>query len=1066
MDNEKQNNFIAARLLTCGGDDPFMEHLRPLFRSADAIDMVVSFVRSSGLRSIEYPLLDARDRGVPIRILTGDYMDITEVEALNLLMDWSADGRISTWIYESRDGSFHPKSYIFHYGSGGCAYVGSSNLSFSALGQGIEWNYRIDSCRDLEGFLRIKTAFEALLLQPQVRPLDSQWLREYRKRCMAFIPRVKEPELMEQEQPPEPVTPNVFQEEALKALKETRANNFKAGLVVLATGLGKTYLAAFDSQRLEKVLFVAHREEILAQSLDSFRRIRPETVFGTYTGKEKNLDADVIFASVQTLSRQEHLSRFAPDDFDYIIIDEFHHACASTYRKILAYFQPKFLLGLTATPERRDQGDLLSLCQGNLVYERGFVAGITRGLLIPFHYFGIRDPVDYQTIPWRSGKFDPAELEKAVDTQKRSERILEEWKRHGGKRTLAFCCSTTHADYMCRYFSENGVKCGAVHSGTHSAPRGESIEKLKRGDISVIFSVDIFNEGLDVPVIDTVMMLRPTESPVIFLQQLGRGLRRAEGKEYLTVIDLIGNHRSFLLKPRTLLSLSEGTMRLAKALDEISKGEVKLPEGCSINFEVKLIDMMKEFLKISPHDAIMALYEEFKLTHGRRMNAREIQAAGLNLNAIRSKYAGWFHFLRSQGDLSESEDAVLDLLPEWFIELEKTEMTKCFKMITLQALIEKNELTGKIDIADIAQRSLDILRRNPLLIMDINKSEFPDPDDIDMKAWISYWVKNPIAAWTGGFSSSKGRFFSVEKPLFLSSLKVPEHLQETLVSMTEELVDYKLLAYENRVAGAISEESGMTFRAKIIHTGGRPIIKLPSRKTSPFIPFGEVEVHIDGMPYNVRFVREFINVAGMPGKTGNVLPEILRKWFGPRVGHPGTDFHVAFNKVGNTWEMTPDGARKTAEIIAYPNKVRLPYYQDLKAACGAFKTRDYKDPGGEVEFIDIETAKMNADPGKYFIVRAQGDSMDGGRTPIKDGDLVLFEWLTAGTPIDVDGRICLVEKQDENDSVSHAVKRIVRRGDGNYLKSEKPPSTEEPVAFDRILPLARFVEVVTAAEDH
>ena len=276
-----------------------------------------------------------------------------------------------------------------------------------------------------------------------------------------------------------------------------------------------------------------------------FRRIRPTARIGRLAGEQRETSADLVFASVPTLGRIPHLSRFRPDDFDYIIIDEFHHAAAGTYRRVIDYFQPKFLLGLTATPDRTDGADLLTLCQENLVFEANIRDGIEGGQLCPFHYFGVADDIDYNNIPWRNAQFDITELTAAIATEARARNSLEQLRKHGGRRCIAFCCSQRHADFMAEFFIREGLRAAAVHSGPNSAPRATSLEKLRDGELDVVFAVDMFNEGVDVPSIDTVLMLRPTKFTIIWLQQLGRGLRISDDKERLIVIDYIGNHRAF-----------------------------------------------------------------------------------------------------------------------------------------------------------------------------------------------------------------------------------------------------------------------------------------------------------------------------------------------------------------------------------------------------------------------------------------------------------------------------------------------------------------------------------------
>ncbi len=271
--------------------------------------------------------------------------------------------------------------------------------------------------------------------------------------------------------------------EALDALERTREADNEAGLVVLATGLGKTWLSAFDSAREEfkRVLFVAHREEILHQAHQTFRRIRPDASIGYYNGKEKAPESDILFASIQTICKKKHLQIFERDEFDYIIVDEFHHAAAKSYRKLLSYFTPRFLLGLTATPERSDGGDLLALCQENLVYYCGLADGIGRDLLCSFHYFGVPDTVDYSNIPWRSSHFDPEELDNQVATEARAQNSFEQYEKYAppNSRTLAFCCSKRHADFMADNFRGRGLRTAAVHSGEFSAPRLRPLSNFK-----------------------------------------------------------------------------------------------------------------------------------------------------------------------------------------------------------------------------------------------------------------------------------------------------------------------------------------------------------------------------------------------------------------------------------------------------------------------------------------------------------------------------------------------------------------------------------------------------------
>jgi superfamily II DNA or RNA helicase/SAM-dependent methyltransferase len=523
------------RRLITGAEDHFLPRLQDALSRSNQADLAVAFVKSTGLRML-MPDLRSLVEAAPtnrLRVLTSDYLDITDPEALRLLLLLQEAGA-EVRVYTTQDSSFHLKAYIFaklEEGRlvAGTAFIGSSNISRQALQEGLEWNYRVVFPGD-SGYLEARTCFEQLFNHPQTVQLTHGWIEAYERRRLPPS-RAVAPGSHEHEPPPEP---SPIQRDAMKTLCDTRDDGYRRGLVVMATGLGKTWLAAFDAHALgaRRILFVAHREEILGQAAATFIRILPEKRVGFYSGASRDADVDVLCASIQTLGKAEHLQRFAPQHFDYIVVDEFHHAAAATYRRLLAHFAPSFLLGLTATPDRTDQSDILSLCDDNLVYSCHLFDGISAGLLAPFHYFGIADEsVDYREVPWRNSRFDINELTNKLATLARSRHALREWRSRAQRRTLAFCVSTRHADYMAEQFNREGVASVAVYAGS-AMGRAQALDKLNAGALQVVFSVDLFNEGVDLPSIDTVMMLRPTESKILFLQQLGRGLRRSEGKQH------------------------------------------------------------------------------------------------------------------------------------------------------------------------------------------------------------------------------------------------------------------------------------------------------------------------------------------------------------------------------------------------------------------------------------------------------------------------------------------------------------------------------------------------------
>ena len=506
--------FTTDRLHN-GPERPLLPALADIIdsREIQSADLVVAFVMVSGLRLLQ-PQLDAvLDGGGRVRLLTTDYLGVTEKAALEILLARMREygQRFEVRVYRAGSVSFHPKAYLLAgAGAGGAAFVGSANASASGLRDGIEWTVET---RDAAALRQMRVAFEELWTSLQAQTLSQALIDGY-----VEADRTPGAEVVAVAPPAELPTPTPVQAEALEALAASRAEGFAGGLVVMATGLGKTWLAAFDATRpqFRRVLFVAHREEILLQTREVFRQVRPDASVGLVMGEHNDAGADVVLATVQSLSRR--LEQIPADRFDYVVVDEFHHAAAPTYRQVVAHLRPAFLLGLTATPDRADKADLLSLCEDNLAFECGLAEGIDRRLLSPFRYHGVPDPVDFVPLPWRNSRFDPQALETAVVTEQRAEAALREWQRLAGQRTLAFCVSVRHADFMARVFSEAGIAAVAVHSGPTTAPRHEALFDLARGALRVVFSVDMFNEGVDVPEIDTVLLLRPTQSPIVFLQ--------------------------------------------------------------------------------------------------------------------------------------------------------------------------------------------------------------------------------------------------------------------------------------------------------------------------------------------------------------------------------------------------------------------------------------------------------------------------------------------------------------------------------------------------------------------
>ena len=683
---------------------------------ANKIDIIVSFLMESGVRMILKDLKAALDRGVQVRILTGNYLGITQPSALCLIKK-ELGNRVDLRFYNDKDRSFHPKSYIFHYENVGEIYIGSSNISRSALTSGIEWNYRFSSLDDKKNFSLFYDTFVELFENHSL-VIDDDELTKYSKnwhKPAVSKDLAKYDNLEDDEDTKVEILfqPRGAQIEALYALEDSRSEGVTKGLVQAATGVGKTYLAAFDSAKYERVLFVAHREEILKQAAISFKNVRHSDDYGFFYGKQKDTDKAVIFASVATLGRNEYLTKdfFAPDYFDYVIIDEFHHAVNEQYQRIVKYFKPQFLLGLTATPERMDGKNIYEICDYNVPYEISLKEAINKGMLVPFHYYGIYDETDYSSLHLVKGRYDEKELnETYIGNIKRYDLIYKYYMKYRSKRALGFCCSRQHAEEMAKEFCKRGIEAVAVYSnadGEFSEDRDKAIEKLKKQEIKMIFSVDMFNEGVDIAALDMVMFLRPTESPIVFLQQLGRGLRISKGKEHLNVLDFIGNYEK---AGRAPLLLSGG-----KDLGEKSAcnyADIEYPDDCIVDFDMRLIDLFKELEKksLSVKERIkQEFYRVKELLDGKVPSRIELFTymdddiyQYCMKHAKENPFRRYMEFLNEMHELSVDEKVVYSGIGREFLSLiETTDMQKIYKMPILYSFYNDGDIRLAVKDEDV-----------------------------------------------------------------------------------------------------------------------------------------------------------------------------------------------------------------------------------------------------------------------------------------------------------------------------------------------------------------------------
>lgn len=679
------------------------------FQKAESVDIIVSFLMESGVNMLIKHLGNALKRGAKIRILTGNYLGITQPSALYLIKR-KLGNQIDLRFYNEKNRSFHPKSYIFHYEGYSEIYIGSSNISRSALTSGIEWNYRFRSTTDPESYDKFYETFEDLFQNHSIA-IDDEELRKYSKNW--HKPAVsKDLERYDAETEDndvqEPFEPRGAQIEAICALEHTRAEGASRALISAATGVGKTYLAAFDSKKYKRVLFVAHKEEILRQAAESFQNVRKSDDYGFFDGNAKCTDKSVIFASVATLGKSEYLNEtyFPKNYFDYVVIDEFHHAVNDQYMRIVEYFKPQFLLGLTATPERMDGRNIYEICDYNVPYEISLKDAINKGMLVPFHYYGIFDKTDYSQLHQVRGKYDDRELNQTyIGNERRYELIYKNYCKYGSKRALGFCCSKEHAKDMAKEFCRRGIPSVAVYSDAHgeyTEDRSIAIPKLMQGEIRVIFSVDMFNEGVDIPAVDMVMFLRPTESPIVFLQQLGRGLRKSMGKEYLNVLDFIGNYEK---AGRVRFLLTGKTFSETKTYNPADRTDYS--DDCMIDFDLELIDLFAEMDKrtLRVKDCIRGEYYRVKNLLDKSPSRLELftymDDDVYQLAMQHSKenpFKRYLDYKKELDELSEDESAFLqDINGREFIHLiETTNMTKVYKMPVLMAFYNHGDIRMEV----------------------------------------------------------------------------------------------------------------------------------------------------------------------------------------------------------------------------------------------------------------------------------------------------------------------------------------------------------------------------------
>ncbi|MFI9845215.1 DUF3427 domain-containing protein [Nonomuraea sp. NPDC051941] len=638
--------LTGSALLVNGRGQPEIGHeLKRELASADRVDLLCAFVKWNGVRVLAEAIEEFVARGGRLRVVTTTYIGATDRLALDRLAAMGAEIRVS---YDTRMTRLHAKAWLFQRDNGlSTAYVGSSNLSRTALSHGLEWNVRLAQAEQPHLIDTFAATFDDYWGDPSFEPYDPAQDAERLDRALSAERAGGRAVVLDFAHVD--VRPYSYQREILDELAaERQIHDRWRNLVVMATGTGKTVVAALDYRRLraagqaESLLFVAHRKEILRQSLLTFRQVMRDETFGElYVDGARPERWRHVFASVQTL----HANPLPePDRFDMVVVDEFHHAEAGTYRQLLSGVRPTVLLGLTATPERADGQDIKHWFDGRIAAELRLWEALERGLLAPFQYFGVHDGTDLRQIGWRRGQgYDLGQLSNVyTGNDRRAAVVLETLRRKVGEvgrmRAIGFCVSVDHARFMADRFTRAGLPSVAVTVQSRNDERDQALRDLRERRINAVFTVDLFNEGVDVPEIDTVLFLRPTDSATVFLQQLGRGLRLADDKPCLTVLDFVGHqHKQFRFDRRYRALTGASRTGIAR---EIERGFPTLPAGCVIDLDRDVLRLVLENVRQALSLNWRDLARELRELGDVSMSAF-LRETGLDVEDLYRRRQGW-----------------------------------------------------------------------------------------------------------------------------------------------------------------------------------------------------------------------------------------------------------------------------------------------------------------------------------------------------------------------------------------------------------------------------------------
>lgn len=1012
----------------------------------------VAFVTTSGVATLINTLQELREKGVKGKILVSQYLNFTQPEALRRLLKFE-----NIEVKIAIDTNFHSKGYLFKKGDLYDLIIGSSNLTAAALCSNAEWNLKVTATPSSDLIFNAIKEFTATYEEAVI--VDTQFIQKYEASYNAQLESIKvlKSELVNNNLV-DSLKPNLMQREALSNLEMMRSNGQNKALLISATGTGKTYLSAFDAKKTnpKRLLFIVHRLNIAEASKKSYERVFGNTKsYGVYSGGRKEIESDFVFSTIQTLTKEDNLAQFSRDHFDYIVIDETHRSGADSYKRVLEYFEPKFLLGMTATPERTDGLDIFKQFDYNIAYEIRLHRALEEDMLCPFHYYGVTDLSVNGIMLEETSEF------RFLTASERIDRIIEKAKFYGcctdEIRGLIFCSSTDECKQLSLGFNQRGYRTTALTSSSSEKERSEAIEKLESNDIKsrlhYIFTVDIFNEGVDIPTVNQVIMLRPTQSAIIFVQQLGRGLRKIENKDYLTVIDFIGNYKNNFLVPIALYgdtSYNKDTLRKLMA-----SGSRLIPGTSTINFDKISRDRIYESIdtaKLTLRRDLTNDYNYLKSKLGRiPMMVDFLEHGSRDPLHYVDIFKSYFNFISSVENsfvnkLSDSEKTILELFSSEINNAKRVEECVLLSLLIDAPNIKVTEfelkilrdfeyqITSETILSCISNLNFEFVRKphqiaklngnNILLCSDLEKAL----DNPTFKEFLIDSTNCSIQIFRKGYSKSKlidglilynkysrkdvcrilnwpkdvsstvygYRTYNESTPCFVTYHK-SDTISET-TNYNDHFIDQSTFAWESRSNRKIdSQEIQNVIQSKRILL----FVKKEDGEGSDFYYLGDATI-IEGSIEQRKMKDSNSPVVHFKFSLKTPVEDSIYEYITKNKESINVNIKEEVSNLSNKETKLPFRILEPSEANPYVNSIPL---YDIKVAAGNFSDQQINH---ECEWVKLNsTFKYSSD---YFICKITGESMN---QIIPNDSWCLFKKYFGGSR---EGKIVLVKHTDIQDS--------------------------------------------------